>query len=475
MEACLTAITLFDERVLMAVEDLPAGPRVLIAESDPWVRETLSELILSVRDDVVLESCSDGRQAVEFLKKHIPDLIIAARELPVVDGLSLLRGVRGLRRNPAVPFILISNRGDAASVREVVPLAPTAYLTKPLNTEKLRPRLESVLLACPVPGAAPTLTPGQTLSKYLEKRRDTADGAPLCVNVATALKLSQGAAGMDAVLLEQELRTDPHITAVLVAAANTAAKHLGKPVQTLAAALALLGAAQSADIVAGLAKKRMSILTDNALQAQASQFWEMSQRTAEYARVLADMLDVEAERCFCAGLLLSLGDLAVLGCLQEWLLAGGKLDDQQIAKALEQYSAAYGSALRVRWRLPLELRELTSSVYQYNTGVYTREVLVMNLAGHMARLGDEDSVTSLLKTKPARLLKLTVADLQRLRKKLTGVTDPSLLAPSVALIDTLPEAEEDAGPDLLDSAPQLDAEGEAAVSEPPAASQDSSN
>jgi HD-like signal output (HDOD) protein len=295
------------------------------------------------------------------------------------------------------------------------------------------------------------------------------------VDVATALKLSQGTSGVDAALLEQELRSDPHITAVLIAAANTAAKHLVKPIQTLAAALALLGAAQSAGIVAGLAKKRMSILTNNALQVQASQFWEMSQRTAEYARVLAGMLDVDPERCFCAGLLLSLGDLAVLGCLQEWLLAGGKLDDQQIEKALEQYSAAYGSALRVRWRLPLELRELTSSVYQYNTGVYTREVLVMNLAGHMARLGDEDTVTTLLKTKPARLLKLTVADLQRLRKKLTGVTDPSLLAPTVALVvEPGPEVEEDEGPDLLDGAPEVAAESEveAVAYESPSAEQD---
>ncbi|WP_349971319.1 HDOD domain-containing protein [Pseudomonas caspiana] len=457
----------------MTAVDLPAGPRVLIAESDPWIRETLSELILSVRDDVALQICSDGKQAVEFMKKHVPDLIIAARELPVVDGLSLLRGVRGLRRQPPLPFILISNRGDTASVREVVPLAPTAYLTKPLDAEKLRQRVESVLLACPMPGAVPALTPGLTLSKYLEKNRDTADGAPLFVDVATALKLSKGAAGVDATLLEQELRSDPHITAVLIAAANTAAKHLVKPVQTLGAALALLGATQSASIVSGLTKKRMSILTNNALQAKASEFWEMSQRTAEYARVLAGMLEVDPERCFCAGLLLSLGDLAVLGCLQEWLLAGGKLDDQQIEKALEQYSAAYGSALRVRWRLPLELRELTSSVYQYNTGVYTREVLVMNLAGHMARLGDDDSVTTLLKTKPARLLKLTVADLQRLRKKLTGVTDPSLLAPPVSLaVETLADTEEDEGPDLLDGAPE--AEPETVADETPAAEEDSS-
>ncbi|MCV4286208.1 response regulator [Pseudomonas capsici] len=435
----------------MTAVDLTAMPRVLIAESDPWVRETLSDLVLSVRADVELEMCSDGKQAVEGIKKHLPDLVVAARELPVIDGLSLLRGIRALRRQPPIPFILLSNRNDSASVREVLPLAPTAYLTKPLNTEGLRQRLEGLLLErrAPVPGEMPALTPGLTLTKFLERRRDVADGAPLFVDVATALKLSQSGGSVDAALLEQELRNDPHITAVLIAAANTAAQHLGKPVQTLGLAIGVLGAVQSASIVSALAKKRMAVLTDDALLVQASKFWTMSQRTAEYARILGGMLELDVERCFCAGLLQSLGDLAVLGCLQEWLLAGGHLDEDVIRQSLEQYSAAYGSALRTRWRLPLELRELIAAVYQYNTGIYTREVLAMNLAGQMARLGEHESVTTLVKTKSAKLLKLSVGDLQRLRKKLTGVTDPSLLAPVVAEVAE-PEPEQEADTDLLD-------------------------
>ena len=435
---------------------LPAIPRVLIAESDPWVRETLSDLVLGVRADVELQMCTDGKQAVECIKKQIPDLVIAARELPGIDGLSLLRGVRNLRRQPATPFILISNRSDSASVREVLPLAPTAYLTKPLNTEGLRQRLEGLLLErrAPAPGEVPALTPGLTLTKFMDKRRDTADGAPLFVDVPTALKLSQSGTSIDAVLLEQELRNDPHITAVMIASANTAAQHLGKPVKTLGGALAVLGGAQAATIASGLAKKRMAVLTSDALLAKAHQFWAMSQRTAEYARILAGMLELDVERCFCAGLLQSLGDLAVLGCLQEWLLAGGELNEGTVDQALEQYSAAFGSALRTRWRLPLELRELIAAVYQYNTGIFTREVLAMNLAGQMARLGEEESVTTLIKTKSAKLLKLSVGDLQRLRKKLTGVTDPSLLAP-LPVAEPVVATEVPEEPDLLDLTPEL--------------------
>jgi HD-like signal output (HDOD) protein/ActR/RegA family two-component response regulator len=407
---------------MMTVVEAPSVPRVLIAEADPWAREMLSELVLNVRCDAQLDVCPDGKQAVDLMRGFIPDLVIASRELPGVDGLSLLRGVRMLKRQTPVRFILLSSRSDSASVREAVQLAPTAYLTKPLNIDNLRQRLENLLLrdgahvACEVPA----LAPGVGLDAFLEKRRELADGGPLYVDVREVLTRSRNAAGVDLKLLEHELIEDPHVTAVLIAASNSASQHQGKPQQTLGQALTTLGATQSANLVQGLALKRGAILTDANLILQARQIWDVSRRTAGYARILARTLDLNHERCYCAGLLRSLGDLSVVRCLQEWLQAGGTLDETTITRALEHYSAAFGSALRTRWRLPLELRELIAAVYQYNTGVYTREVLAMNLAGQMGRLGLEDPLEALAKSKSARLLKVNATDLERVRNKLVA-------------------------------------------------------
>ncbi len=396
--------------------------RILIAESDPWIREMLSEMVLSVRCDAHVEVCSDGSQAMQWLKGAVPDLVIASRELPGFDGLSLLRGVRFLRKQPNIPFILLSTRSDSTSVREAVQLAPTAYLTKPLNMDGLRHRLEGLLLeggaqvACEIPSLAPG-----TLNDFLEKRREVADGAPLVVDVQQVIKSSQGACGLDIKLLEQALMPDPQLVAGLIAAANSAEQHLGKPIQALSEALATLGATQSANLVTAMAMKRGAVLIDAALIARANDFWGLSQRTASYAHMLASMLELDRERCHCAGLLRNLGDLAVLRCLQEWALSGGVLNDELITRSLEKYAAAFGSALRTRWRLPLELRELIAAVHQYNTGVFTREVLAMNLAGEMGRLGDEqNAVQTLATSKPARLLKVEASDIERLRKKVEG-------------------------------------------------------
>lgn len=404
----------------MTAVDLPAVPRVLIAEADPWSRDLLKQVLLNVRCDARLDVCADGHEALARLAENPYDLVIVDWELSGVDGLNVLRSVRQRKRNPPLPFILMSSRNDSASVREALPLAPTAYLTKPLNMESLTQRLQALLLAggeevfCDVP----TLAPGMTLAVYLERRRELHDGAPLMMDVQRAVERSLNPSGLDLSKLHEQTRSDPQITAVLIAAANSAAQHHGAAVQTLAQALQRLGTGQSMNLMLGLALKRSARLSDPALADYAERYWELSLHTAEYARTLARLLDLDQERCYCAGMLHRLGDLALLRCLQEWKQAGGELDDrEQIGEALAEFGAAYGSALRTRWRLPLELRELIAAVYQLGGGVYSREALVMNMAGQLALLHEHEGVETLAKSRTARLLKIGLPELMRLRKK----------------------------------------------------------
>ncbi|MCF5703435.1 HDOD domain-containing protein [Pseudomonas syringae] len=403
----------------MTAVDLPAVPRVLIAEADPWSRDLLKQVLLTVRCDARLDLCADGQQAMSMLSEIPYDLAIVDWELPGVDGLNVLRNVRQRKRNPPLPFILMSSRNDSASVREAIPLAPTAYLTKPLNMENLTERLQGLLLNAgeEVFCEVPALAPGMTLSVFLERRREQADGAPLMTDVQVAVKRSLNPSGLDLKLLEDEIKTDPQITAVLIAAANSAAQHHGAPVQTLAQALQRLGTGQSMNLILGLALKRSARLSDPCLADYAERYWGLSLHTAEYARTLARLLDLDQERCYCAGMLHRLGDLALLRCLQEWQQAGGELDElEEVGEALAEFGAAYGSALRTRWRLPLELRELIASVYQLGGGVYSREALVMNMAAQMARLTEHEGIEELAKSRTARLLKIGLPELMRMRK-----------------------------------------------------------
>jgi HD-like signal output (HDOD) protein len=214
--------------------------------------------------------------------------------------------------------------------------------------------------------------------------------------------------------LEKLFSREPQITACLIAAANSAALQQGEPCMTLRQALPRLGLAHSLNLVLGLAIQRNAQLKDSRLAELAASTCARALQSADLAYWLASELQLDAERCFTAGLLHNIGELALLRSLQDWLDAGGELTDQMIRHNLQRRAAGFGSALRIHWRLPIALRELIAAFYSLGSGVFSREALVLNLVNQALSLGNQQQPTELLEARCARLLRLDAGLLARL-------------------------------------------------------------
>jgi HD-like signal output (HDOD) protein len=391
-----------------------ATPEILIAEADPWTADLLTQLVLDVRGDARIIRVADGPAALARCKRRLPELVIADGELPGLDGVELLRQLRRHPRTPALPYILISKRLDVASVRAVRPLSPTAYLGKPFNAERLRLRLRDLLSAEGSVYSAPPPLLVDSLPAYLDAVREEGQGAPLLAAVRDAVSQCLSSDAPDLRELERAFARDPQITARLIAAANSAALHQGMPCQTLTQALTRLGVSRTLNLVLGMAVQRNAMLSDPRLAQLAALTWSAAQRSAEVAHWLANELALDAELCFTAGLLHNIGELALLRCLQDWQDAGGALGDDEIDETMRRRAASFGSALRIRWRLPFGLRELIATFYQLSTGVFSREALVLNLAGLIVNLPLEQTPITLRNARSARLLGLDPELLVRL-------------------------------------------------------------
>ena len=163
----------------------------------------------------------------------------------------------------------------------------------------------------------------------------------------------------------------------------------------------------------GLALQRNAQLRDPRLAELAAHTWQQARRSAELARWLALELKLDAELCYTAGLLHNLGELALLRSLQDWQEAGGELSNEQIDDAMLCRSASFGSALRIRWRLPFGLRELIAALYGLGSGVFSREALVLNLTGLLLALPNNELPASLVEARCVRMLRLDPALLER--------------------------------------------------------------
>lgn len=393
---------------------LVKAPDVLIAEAEAWTADLLTQLVRDVRPDARIIRVEDGQAALNHCRKRLPQLVIADGELPGLDGLQLLRQLRQ-QGAQQLAFILISGRLDAASVRAARPLAPSAYLAKPFNAEKLRQRLQALLgSADPATLAKGPATLGDSLEQYLDDVREDGQGAPLLGDVREAVSRCLNGEDYDLRQLEQMFSREPQITARLIAAANSAALQQGEPCQTLRQALPRLGVAHTLNLVLGMAIQRNAQLRDPHLAAQAASTYARAQHCADLAHWLAGELQLDAELCFTAGLLHNIGELALLRSLQDWLDAGGTLREGEVEQQLQRRAAGFGSALRIHWRLPIGLRELIAAFYHLGSGVFSREALVLNLVNQAMALGSHQLPGDLLEARCTRLLRLDPKLLARL-------------------------------------------------------------
>jgi two-component system, OmpR family, KDP operon response regulator KdpE len=114
--------------------------KVLVIDDEPPIRKLL-RMGLSTQGYEILEA-ANGRTALELLAES-PALIILDLGLPDIQGLELLRMIRG--RNDAVPIVVLSSRGDEAGKVEALDLGADDYLTKPFGMDELLARMRAAL------------------------------------------------------------------------------------------------------------------------------------------------------------------------------------------------------------------------------------------------------------------------------------------------------------------------------------------
>jgi DNA-binding response OmpR family regulator len=110
------------------------GTVILLAEDDPNIRETTTDL-LSLTGAQVLAAPS-GRAAAALLAQHAVDLVITDLIMPDGDGAWLLGQVRASPRHANLPVIMLTARADVNELAANFKHRADEYLTKPFHPEQ---------------------------------------------------------------------------------------------------------------------------------------------------------------------------------------------------------------------------------------------------------------------------------------------------------------------------------------------------
>ncbi|MDX9786304.1 MAG: response regulator transcription factor [Desulfobacterales bacterium] len=139
---------------------------VVIAEDHKLFREGLKSM-LSMRGDLeIVNEAPDGLEAMRYIKKHQPDLLLLDLSMPRLSGISVIKDVKG--QFPAVKILALTIHESDQYVLEAFKAGVDGYCIKDASRNELMLAIDSVLEGKTYisPGIADSVMEG-----YLEERK----------------------------------------------------------------------------------------------------------------------------------------------------------------------------------------------------------------------------------------------------------------------------------------------------------------
>ncbi|WMT42760.1 response regulator [Paenibacillus sp. D2_2] len=119
--------------------------KLILADDEEDVREGLLDLIdwESIGYQIV-DTAENGREAVDLIEKHVPDVVVTDIQMPFMDGLKLTEWIR--QTHPATKVIILTGYEQFEYAQRAIQLDVNEYVLKPFSSEELAEVLRKVKL-----------------------------------------------------------------------------------------------------------------------------------------------------------------------------------------------------------------------------------------------------------------------------------------------------------------------------------------
>ncbi|MGZ0147895.1 response regulator [Kribbella sp. WER1] len=115
--------------------------RVVVADDQTVVRDGLVTLLKLLPGIDVIAAASDGREAVELVAAHDPDVLLVDLRMPTMDGVEATRIVR--TEHPRTEVVVLTTYSDDDSVMGALKAGARGFLTKDADAESIGRALEA--------------------------------------------------------------------------------------------------------------------------------------------------------------------------------------------------------------------------------------------------------------------------------------------------------------------------------------------
>jgi len=129
------------------IERMLQGLSILIVDGNHYMRRLTRTMLTNLGAKSVIEA-TDGLAALEQIRICDPDIMLLDWDMPVLNGMEVMRIVRspGVFPRPNLPIIMLTYRAQRAAVVEALCNGAHEFLLKPTSPKALCDRLMSIVI-----------------------------------------------------------------------------------------------------------------------------------------------------------------------------------------------------------------------------------------------------------------------------------------------------------------------------------------
>ena len=119
---------------------------ILVVDDSRIMRNIVKNSLLNNKNETYeFMEASNGVDAFNLLEKEHVDLLLLDWNMPHLNGLDLIKELRGLPKYHSLPIIMITSEAAKYNVIEAVKAGVNDYLIKPVKDEVLLEKIKQVL------------------------------------------------------------------------------------------------------------------------------------------------------------------------------------------------------------------------------------------------------------------------------------------------------------------------------------------
>ena len=122
---------------------IDTGMKVLVVDDMSTMRRILKNVLRQIGFSDIMEA-ENGQDALTKLKAGGFGLVVSDWNMPVMQGIELLRAVRADAELKTLPFLMVTAEAQKENLIEAVQAGVSNYVVKPFTAEVLQGKLEKI-------------------------------------------------------------------------------------------------------------------------------------------------------------------------------------------------------------------------------------------------------------------------------------------------------------------------------------------